>query len=126
MYCSSKLFWLNCNNKYPKNFWADKPEELLVECMITLQQCKVTTQRWLLHFNRNFQCLKLPEVYINMIRRVSKFFKFYLFVGMNQALCLSVTYAYADVFFLGFTFFRFTFFYSDVCKSFVRLGQHNW
>ena len=102
MYCSSKLFWSNSNNKYPMNFCADKPEELLVECMIMLQQCKVTTQRWLLHFNRNFQCLKLPGVYVNMIRRVSKFFKFYLFVDMNQALCVSVT--YADVFFLRFAF----------------------
>ena len=58
-----------------KNFWADKPEELLSECVITLQQCKVMMQCCLLRFNRNFQCLKLPEVYINMIRRESIFFK---------------------------------------------------
>ena len=99
MYCSSKLFW-SSNNQYLKNLCADKPEELLAECVITLQQCKVMMLHCLLHFNRNFQWLKLPGVYIDTIRQV---LKFYSFVRMKQALHVSVT-SPTQMHFFGFFF----------------------
>ena len=75
MNCSSKLFWSNSNNQYSKNFLADKSKELLAKYITTLQQCKIMTERSLLHFDKNFECsLKLPGVQnIDMIRRVPIF-----------------------------------------------------
>ena len=70
---SSKLFWSNSNNQYPKNIWADKPEELLALPIISQQQCIVLTQRCLLHCNRNSQWLKLPGIHID-IRQKPNFF----------------------------------------------------